>query len=229
MENKLKSINKKLVDKASLKQDVYSITRDVYGDLKSVLEEIYADIKPKVSAADARIALELNNAGVCESYLTMGGDTLIFHMHTNVFTFPESHMVHKSGYVSKNPSNAYCGVINIYNFLTDSFKFNRLNDLGYMVGRIFVNRERHFFVEGKKQLGFLFNDFTTAILDKKSLRQIVETTIEHVLAFDLYTPPYDKVNILTLDEVQQLSQNLKLKTGKRLGFRFESEGNEIDF
>jgi len=104
-----------------------------------------------------------------------------------------------------------------------------MNDYGYMVGRIFVNKDQHFFVEGKKQLGFLYNDFGSAVLDKAALRDIVETALKHVIEFDLLTPPYDKVNIVSVDDVKQLSQNLKLKTGKRLGFRFESDENEVEF
>ena len=50
-------------------------------------------------------------------------------------------------------------MINIYNFLADSFKYNRLNDVGYLVGRVFLNKDLHYFVEGKRQLGFLYNDF----------------------------------------------------------------------
>ena len=42
----------------------------------------------------------------------------------------------------------YCGVINMYNFLSDSFKYNRENDLGYLIGRMFINKENTF-VEGK--------------------------------------------------------------------------------
>ena len=51
----------------------------------------------------------------------------------------------------RDRANSYCGVINIYTFLSDSFKFNRNADEGYLIGRIFVNRERSYFVEGKHQ------------------------------------------------------------------------------
>jgi hypothetical protein len=229
MSEKFDSIKDSLLTKACLKQDVYSVTKQVFADLNQVLGEVTNEMHDFISPSDSRVSVELSSTGICESYLTMAGDTVIFHMHTNVFSFPESHMIHRNSYVSKNPENAYCGVINIYNFLTDSFRFNRMNDYGYMVGRIFVNKDRHFFVEGKKQLGFLFNDFGSAVLDKAALRDIVETALQHVIEFDLLTPPYDKVNIVSLDDVKQLSQNLKLKTGKRLGFRFESDENEVEF
>ena len=229
MSEKFESIKKSIVDKACVKQDVFAITKSVFSDLKEVLSDLTNDLHEFIDPTDSRVLVELQSSEACEAHLTLGGDTVIFHMHTNVFAFPESHMIHKNSYVSKTPANAYCGVINIYNFLTDSFKYNRMNDVGYLVGRIFVNRERHFFVEGKKQLGFLFNDFATEELNKEALRSVVETSLQYVIDFDLYTPPYEKVNIVTVENVQQLSQNLRLKTGKRLGFRFESEENEINF
>jgi hypothetical protein len=42
----------------------------------------------------------------------------------------------------------YFGVVNVYNFLSDSFRYNRERDLGYLVARIFLNKEGHFFVQG---------------------------------------------------------------------------------
>ena len=40
------------------------------------------------------------------------------------------------------------------------------NDLGYLIGRIFINHENHFMVQGKRQLGFLYNDFINQLLIK---------------------------------------------------------------
>ena len=66
-------------------------------------------------------------------------------MHTNTFSFDKSHQIWNSSYVKEDEYKAYCGVINVYNFLSDSFKYNRANDLGYMIGRLFINKEKHFF------------------------------------------------------------------------------------
>lgn len=229
MESNMDRIKSRIKSKSCLKQDVYKVTQEVFRDLKTVLGEVANDLHDYISPKDERIVIELKTTGAYESQMTLAGDTVTFHMHTNVFTFPDSHHVHRSPYVQKNPSNAYCGVINMYNFLTDSHRFNRLNDTGYLVGRIFVNKDRHFFVEGQQQLGFLFNDFTSSELTKETLRQVVETALIYVLDFDLYSPPYQTVKEVTLDQVQALSQDLKLKTGKRLGFRFQSEDKKVRF
>mgnify|MGYP001766559604 CR=1 FL=1 len=114
-------------------------------------------------------------------------------------------------------------MINIYNFLTDSFKYNRLEDLGYLVGRLFVNKDNHYFVEGKRQMGFLYNNFGTAIVDKDSLKRIIESAILYCLEFDLLVPPYDVIKIASVAQMNTKIENSKLQTGKRLGFKFNSD------
>lgn len=224
---KLEELQKQLVTKSCVKQDVFSITKTVFAELNEVVSELTTELKNHVVPCDSRIELEFESTGEYESRMTLAGDAVLFHMHTNVFSFPASHMIFKSPYVQKDSLNAFCGVINIYNFLADSFRFQRLNDSGYLIGRIFVNRDRHFFVEGQGQLGFLFNDFSTAELDQAKLREVVLTALNYIISFDLYTPPYPQVKEVRLLEMQELSHNLKLQTGKRLGFRFESEEKQI--
>jgi hypothetical protein len=111
--------------------------------------------------------------------------------------------------------------------LNDSFKYNRVNDLGYLIGRIFVNHENHFMVEGKRQLGFLYNDFAKSSVNKDQLKSIVQSAILYALDFDLLIPNYDIVKETSVSQVQQISDTLKLKTGKRLGFTFQSNNDEI--
>ena len=144
-------------------------------------------------------------------------------MHTNVFDFDKSHMVWKLPYVYKNPNNAYCGMIQVYNFLADSFKFNREEDLGYMVARIFINRESHYFVEGKRQMGYLYNNFGNSIIDKDKLKEIVDTAIAYSLDFDLLVPPYDNMKVITVEQIQEKRNRSSIQTGKRLGFGFRSD------
>ena len=119
------------------------------------------------------------------------------------------------------------GVINMYNFLSDSFKYNRERDLGYLVARLFLNKDGHFFVQGKRQLGFLYNDLVNNTIDPAKLKQVMHSAILYVLDFDLLTPPYDQVNQVTVSEVNELNANMQISTGKRLGFRFQSDVEDV--
>ena len=97
---------------------------------------------------DRRVRIEYRDRGKFETQFQVASDLLIFRMHTDVFEFDANHLVWQSPYVQADRDNSYCGIIDIYNFLSDSFKFNRNADEGYLIGRIFINRERCYFVGG---------------------------------------------------------------------------------
>ncbi len=215
-----------LKEKASLKQDVFHKTIAIFHELKQVVKEVVDELRPQAKAIDKRILIEYKDKSEFEIELCVAGDVLIFHMHTNVFEFDTSHQMWKTSYVKENTSNSFCGMINIYNFLADSFKYNRANDLGYLVARIFMNKDQHYFVEGKRQLGFLYNDFSNAVLSRAELKKIVESSIVYCLNFDLFTPPFEEMKVVTIAQAQEESLMMSLKTGKRLGFRFQADSDQ---
>ena len=214
-------------DKGVLKQDVFSNIILNFKILKNVLKEIGDDLKDRIDKVDDRVIIEYKDSGEFEAQLRVSGDLLLFQMHSNVFKFDMNNNLWKTSYLSKNEQRGYCGVINIYNFLNDSFKYNRGNDIGYLIGRIFINHENHFMVQGKRQLGFLYNDFINAKVDKEQLKSIVQSAILYALDFDLLVPNYDIVKETSVNQVRQISDTLKLKTGKRLGFTFQNNNDEI--
>jgi carbamate kinase len=132
----------------------------------------------------------------------------------------------KTSYIKEDKRRSYCGIIHIFNFLADSFKYNRTSDIGYMIGRIFVNRETHYFVEGKREIGLLYNNFSSSELDTRAIITILQSSILYTLNFDLLTPPYDNMKEVTVQEMQTTLDNLQFRTGKRLGFRFQSDSGE---
>jgi len=107
--------------------------------------------------------------------------------------------------------------------LADSFKYQRLDDMGYLVGRFFINHENKYFVEGKRQMGLLHPNFGHKEIDKIELRNIVETAISYSIDFDLLTPPYDRVKLITVEQIIEQQHRGELKTGKRLGFGFRAD------
>ncbi len=212
-----------LIEKSSMKQKVYDNTFETFNLVKDLLHEMANDLNLNLKGADKRVKLEYRDRGKFEAEIRVAGDILIFSMHTNIFEFDRDHSIWKIPYVQQAKLNSYCGVINVYNFLTDSFKYNRLDDLGYLIGRMFINRENHYFVEGKRQMGFLYNNFGQAIIDRDSVKKIIETAILYALEFDLLVPPYDMVKIASVAQMNTKIESSKLQTGKRLGFKFNSD------
>lgn len=215
-------------EKSVLKQDVFNNIILNFKVLKQVLKEVCDDLSTRISQVDERVIIEYKETGEFEAKVRVAGDLLIFQMHTNVFKFDRENSLWKTVYLSENDNRGYCGIINIYNFLNDSFKYNRYNDLGYLVGRIFINHENHFMVEGKRQLGFLYNDFVNHILDKDKLKSIIQSAIIYCLDFDLLVPNYDIIKEVSVREINQRIDDSRIKTGKRLGFVFNSNSDSVE-
>lgn len=220
-------ILKLLKEKTSLQLDVRKNMADTFILMKEVLMEIAKNLSHKASSLDKRINVVYKEKNEFEATLTIAEDVLVFYMQTNVFVFDQSHQVWQNSYVKNNEGNAYCGTISIYNFLSDSFTYNRTNDFGYLIARIFVNHEMHYFVEGKRQLGFLYNDFPHAVLDKNALTEIINSAIIYTLAFNLFVPPFDNIKEVSVSAMEEETNRMQIQTGKRLGFRFSADNDQV--
>jgi len=209
--------------KASTKQEVYKKTKEIFADFQNNLKDKAESINTEIVDKQVQVVYSLD--GDFEVKLKFSGDTLLFHMHSNIFEIPNSHSIQKTKYVKEESLRAFCGVINIYNFLSDSFKYNRLNDEGYLIARVFINKEKHFFVEGDKQLGFLFNDFANQQINKGEIEKIIDEAMIYALNLDLQAPNFNELRVVSVHEMLDMNSNQKLKTTKRMGYKFSSETN----
>ena len=213
-----------IVEKSTLKQRVFDQTFAVFNELKEALLETASELDDELDGKlDRRVRLEYRDRGKFEAQLQIASDLLIFQMHTDVFEFGEEHPIRRTPYVAADPANSYCGMVNIYNFLSDSFKFNRNADEGYLIGRLFINRERCYFVEGKGQTSLRAADFGGAEIDRDALVTVLEEAIDFALGFDLLTTPYETLARVTVDQFNTKMDNSKFVTGKRLGYEFDTK------
>jgi len=217
------SIIKLLKEKSATKQVIYRNTKNVFDNLVNSLKEKEKSLSDILKSDTDKVELEFKSNGQFDAQLKFAGDTLLFHMHSNVFDFPPNHQVSNSKYVKEDNLRGFCGIINIYNFLSDSLKYNRLNDEGILIGRIFINKDNHFFVEGDKELGFLFDDFANQQMNSDMLDQIINVCMVYTLNFDLFTPNFNDVRLISVHQIATMSMNQKIKTSKRLGYKFSHE------
>ena len=217
-----KKILETIVSKSTLKQKVFDNTFATFNDLKETLLEMASEMDDQLDGLlDRRVRLEYRDRGKFEAQIQVANDLLIFQMHTDVFEFEPNHVIWQNPYVQTDRDNSYCGVINIYNYLSDSFKFNRNADEGYLIGRIFINREKCYFVEGKQQTSMRPMQFGKAEIDSEALVRILESAIYYALHFDLLLPSYDDNKRVTVDQFNTKLDNSKFVTGKRLGYDFD--------
>jgi len=218
-----KKIIDKLSKKAATKQEVFRVSKSAFNSLKEVTKKLSNDLESQISPLDKNVEVKYTDKGEFEIEIKFSGDTLIFHMHTNTFSFDKTHQIWSSKYVKEDKYRAYCGVINVYNFLSDSFKYHRENDLGFLLGRIFINKDQHFFTDGTNKMGFLYNDFEHSVLNKNILKSIIEELMLNAMDFELITPQFKDVQVVSVHQVMEMSKKMKLKTSKKLGYRFNSE------
>ncbi len=210
-----------IINKSTLKQQIFDNTFSTFNELKDISFEIASELDDELDGKlDKRVRIEYRDRGKFEAQLQIASDLLIFQMHTDIFEFESKHAIWQNDYVKENRDNSYCGVINIYNFLSDSFKFNRNADEGYLIGRIFINREKCFFVEGKRQNLVRPSEFGGEKITRESLISILESAICYAVNFDLLMPQYDDRKRVTVDQFNTKMDNSKFITGKRLGYDF---------
>jgi hypothetical protein len=206
--------------KSTLKRDVFELSKERFKVLKKCMHEFINELGIQVDAVDPRLEISYRDLGDYYAQLTIAGDTLMFALHTNVFFFPDSSPHWDTHYLKEKVGRGYCGTIQVYNFLADSVRFNRQEDAGYLIARLFLNAENHFFVEGKKELGPMFNNFINDEFTEQRIMDFLGAVVRHALNFELYVPNYNTVSQISLGDANSLKDNITLKTGKRLGFQF---------
>ena len=120
MENAKQLILETLKTKACLKQDVFKKTKDIFQNFKSEAQQLVDELSTEMNLVDKDVTVEFINKDDYEFHIKFGGDILVFFMHTNVFDFAKSHPIWKTSYLKDDELRAYCGMINVYNFLADS-------------------------------------------------------------------------------------------------------------
>ncbi len=210
-----------LESKSTAKQTTFKHLKEAFSILCVESRHIIDELNQKVDAVDEDVTLDFKNISKHEFQLKLAGDLLIFVMHTNIVTFDDEHPVIKKPYVSEKEVNRYFGQINIYNFMYDSLRYNRGHDPGYLIGRLMINHENRFFMEGEPQFAREFSEISTATLSREDLQRIIKLSLKIAIRNDLMAPPYNKVRLITLD--QKNEHTMELGGGQKIGFRMSYE------
>jgi hypothetical protein len=215
MEDRMDQIVEALKDKASLKQLIYRQSLAVFARMKGIAKDLAEILAEKMGKIDQHVQVEYIEKGEFEFHLKFSGDLLMFSMHSNVQTFGEEHIINKSPYVLEDYHRGYFGSIMVYNFMADSLKYNRLNDPGYLLARMLVNCDGHFYIEGVRQLNFLFPDIAQNLISDELLRIFIESTMVAAINQDLMAPSYQEIQVLPLG----LKLENRMVAAEKVGFQ----------
>ena len=217
-----KTVCEQIKSKMELKKRVYKNIETSFELFKTIAKGYPEAFRTYFPDSDIEVIYEDKQAQSFQ--LRFGSDVLYFALHSNVHEFSREHELMKTPYIREDKERSYCGMINIYNFLTDSVIYNRSNDVGYLIGRIFVNKENHCYIDGKREVGQVYSNFSASIFNQELAILILNAAIQYTINFDLLVPPYEMVKEISINDMQEFdNKQLPIRTGKRLGFRFQAD------
>ena len=222
MEDKLETIFEGLKQKSTTKQEIFRNTKETFEKMRVVAADIVDYLSKKITEVDSTVIIEYRNVNEFEFQIKFSGDLLIFVMHSNIVTLPEEHELMSNPYVEEDFRRRFFGHIMAYNFMADSIKYNRMNDPGYLLARILINVENHFFLEGVNELDLEYTDIAKNVVDDKALRLFIESAMVASVNNDLMAPDIDDIKKIS---VKQKMENQQVSRGQKLGFSFSYEGN----
>jgi hypothetical protein len=218
----LDRIQQMLENKSTAKQVTYKRLLDAFEILAKESKRVTAELKKKTKSTDSDVTVDFKRINEHEFNVKVAGDMLVFVLHTNIVTFDDAHEVMKDPYIKAAEINRYFGQIMIYNFMSDSLKFNRLNDPGYLLARLLINHDGRYIIEGEGKLGVVFSHISDAPITEADLSILVKLGLMLAIENDLMAPPYPQVKFITLH--QKLEKTLELGAGEKIGFRMSYHG-----
>jgi hypothetical protein len=209
-------IKNMLESKSAAKQTTFRHLTEAFQLLCSESLRVINELKMKAHPGQ-EVTLYFKNISKHEFHVKLAGDLLIFVMHTNIITFEHEHEAMKDPYIKQNEVNRYFGQINVYNFMYDSLRYNRGNDPGYLIGRLMINHENRFFMEGEQPFVDEFGEISREAITNTDLQNIVKKSLQVAIKNDLVSPPYARVRTITLN--QKNEHSIELGGGQKIGFQ----------
>ncbi len=223
-EDPLERIRKLLEYKSTAKQVTYKKLLSAFDSLAKESKRVITELKKKTKPGDADVTLDFKRINDHEFQVKVAGDMIIFVLHTNIVTFDDSHEVLKDPYIQAAEINRYFGQIMIYNFMSDSLEFHRINDPGYLLARLLINHDGRYIIEGEGKLGVVFSHISESPISEADLNILVKLALTLAIENDLTALPYPQVKFITLH--QKLEKTQELGAGHKIGFRMSYLGKQ---
>jgi hypothetical protein len=217
----ISKILEKLQTTTKLKLNLLDETQKVFDECLAICQQLAEDLK-NTDAKDIPIKVERINE--YEFIFRIGADVLVFILQSNIVRLPDETYLSKSKYLKDDVSLRFFGQILIYNFLADTITYGRLDDPGYLICRILLNRERKFFIEGDRKIVYSFPELKENPLTQEKLRNLVELLAEAALDNDLLAPAFQDIMLITYN--QKLEHTSSMGNPQKIGFEMFAKNRE---
>lgn len=219
MTDEINSLVTQIRAKSLTQYEVKQQSKEVFNILKENARNLVKQIKEALGDEAKNAKLEFENINDYEFHLMFAGELLVFNLHSTVLNFPPEHITNKSPWVQEDDNRGFFGVISAYNFLTDSIKYKRLQDTGYLISRFFINKDNHFYIEGLTQMTFLYPDIKTNVISDKVLDDFLRLGLQAALETTPVMNPFEQEKQISVGE--KLSRSM-LGNIKKVGFQMIS-------
>ncbi len=210
--------------KAKLRKDVETSVSGAFENLCYLLGSLVVEYKTLMPDG---VDLKFDRPAQHVAVFTIDADVLVFNVQTDIFQFNRDHKVYNLDYVKQDANRSYVGMINVYNLMSDTVKYERIEDAGFLIARLFVNSEGALLVEGKQQQRSMgVSHYGEQKVSTDNLRRFAESAIKYAVSSDALVPPYEDVMIINYAMVKESIMKSKPKTSKRLGFGFRADDVE---
>jgi hypothetical protein len=211
----INNILKKLQTTSKLKYNLFELTETLFRQLETICFEISSEIQ-QANKEDKPVPVKLEKINDFEFTFRIGGDVLVFILQSNIVRLPDDTYLSKSKYLKEDNSLKYFGQILIYNFISDTITYGRLDDPGYLIGRILLNRENKFFLEGDRKIVYSFPELRDNPVTIEKMRSLVEQLVISALDNDLLAPAFQDIMLITYH--QKLEHTSSMGNIKKIGF-----------
>jgi hypothetical protein len=217
----ISKILEKLQTTTKLKLNLLEETQKVFDDCLAICEQLAIDLKVE---EPKNIPIKAERINEYEFIFRIGADVLVFILQSNVVRLPDETYLCKSKYLKEDVTLRFFGQILIYNFLADTITYGRLDDPGYLICRILINRERKFFIEGDRKIVYSFPELKENPLSHEKLRTLVELLTEAALDNDLLAPAFQDIMLITYN--QKLEHTSSMGNPQKIGFEMFAKNRE---
>ena len=218
----LSDIINKIETTSQLKKNLFEQVTSFFTDLEKTCREVAIELQKE--SANNTIAVKIEKINDYEFLFRVGGDVLVFILQSNIVRLSDDAYISKSKYLKDDVTLRYFGQVLVYNFLADTLTYGRLDDPGYLISRILINRENHFFLEGDRKIVFEFPELKDNPITKDKNRKLVENLVLSALNNDLLAPNFNDIMLISYH--QKLEHTSSMGNPKKIGFDFFAKNRE---
>jgi len=211
----INKILNKLQTTSKLKYNLFGQTESLFRQMEEICLTIAKEIH-EANKDGQPVPLKVERVNDFEFIFRIGGDVLIFILQSNIVRLSDDTYLSKTKYLKDDISLRYFGQILIYNFLSDTLTYDRLEDPGYLIGRVLLNKENKFFIEGDRKIVYSFPELKENPVTGEKMRDLIEKLIESALENDLLAPAFQDMMLITYH--QKLEHTSSMGNPKKIGF-----------